>query len=67
MQNIKVQITKTYCIDVIAKDNIEALELAKPILDQKMRNGTDHYFETVEPDYIFFDVTNTEDPFNPDN
>jgi len=67
MQNIKVQITKTYCIDIIAKDNTEALEIAKHILDERMLAGTDHYYETVDPEYTFFDVTNTDDPFNPDN
>ena len=67
MNNYKVQFTKTYVIDVMAENEERARMIAEPILDEKMRNGTDHYYEQEMPDVVFFDVTDTEDPFNPEN
>lgn len=63
MKKIKVQITKTYVIDVLAENEAEAIEKAQPILDQQMINGIHHYYEVGDTDIVTFDVTDTDDPF----
>ena len=69
MYKYKIQIKKTYCIDILSKtlptNDDESLRMeADRILSEKMRNGIDHYNETESPDYMIFDVTNTDDPFD---
>lgn len=64
MKKYKVEITKTYCIDVEATSDKEAIEKAEPILDQAMLDGTEHYKQIGNTDFITYDVTNTDDPFN---
>ena len=62
MKNYKVQITKTYCVDVKAKENnAELIQRAENILDQSMLNGTEHYMQTGDTDFVVFDVTGTDD------
>jgi hypothetical protein len=65
MKKFKVEITKTYCIDVLAENEDEAKAKAEPILDEKMADRLEHYFESKDTEYTFYDVTNTEDEFNP--
>lgn len=76
MNKYKVQFkevtTTLYCIDVLAENEQEAEKKAEPILQKKFENGTYHYYET-EADVtipelsMVYDVTNTDDPFNPEN
>jgi len=66
MKKYKVEITKTYIIDVLANDRQEAENKASEVLDVLMRNGTEHYKEG-EAFYQTYDVTNTDDPFNPES
>lgn len=66
MKKYKVEITKTYIIDVLANDRQQAEDKASSILNVLMRQGTEHYKEG-ETFYQTYDVTNTDDPFNPDN
>lgn len=66
MNNYKVQFTKTYVIDVVAHNEEEATVKARGELTQKQYLGIDHFNETDE-DIVVFDVTDTEDPFDPEN
>jgi len=67
MNKYKVSITKTYCIDVLATSEEQVIQLAEPILDQKMLDGTEHYNQTGDTDFMVYEVTNTEDLFYPEN
>lgn len=67
MKKYKVEITKTYVIDVLANDRQEAENKAQDILDADMLAGTEHYRQTGDTFIQTYDVTNTDDPFNPDN
>jgi len=66
MKNYKVEITKTYCIDVNAKDEKDAEKIADNILDEMESNDNQHYNLTGD-NYTIYDVTNTDDSFNPEN
>jgi hypothetical protein len=65
MQKYKVEITKVYCIDVLAKYQQEAEEKAGNILFEELQNSRGHYLQTGDDVITTFDVTNTDDPFNP--
>lgn len=65
MNKYKVEITKTYCIDVLANNTAEAIEKAEPVLDQKMLLGTEHHYQTMDTDFVVYDVSDTDDPFYP--
>lgn len=71
MNKYKVEIIETniYTIDVLANTEEEAKELAQPKLQTYFDNGTAHYYQTNTGDEFntgtVFDVTNTDDPFNP--
>lgn len=64
MNKYKVSITKTYTIDVLAKDGAEASNLAETFLDAQMLAGVEHYYQTGDTDFHAYDVTLTDDPFN---
>lgn len=62
----------TYCVDVLAKTEAEAEELAEVKMQKVLGNGTYHYYETDRDETvpeltIVYDVTNTDDPFDPMN
>lgn len=65
MKKYKVEITKTYCIDVEATSRELAEAEAENILDQAMLDGVEHYKQIGDTEFITYDVTNTDDPFNP--
>ena len=70
MKKFKVEMTysHTYCVDVLAKTEEEARELAEVRFFDHVRNGTEHYLESedsVHETGTVYDVTNTDDPFNP--
>lgn len=65
MNKYKVQITKTYCIDLLAENEKTATDTALEKLDEYMLAGEEHYYQTGDTDIETFDVTNTDDPFNP--
>lgn len=67
MQKYKIEITRTYCIDIEAKTEAEAQAIATTYLDSHMANRTEHYLESRDPEYTTYNVTDTEDPFNPLN
>ena len=71
MNKYKVEIkqTETYVIDVLAKDEAEADNIASKEWEEVNKNGTEHYYQidiTTEVGTIY-DVTDTEDPFDPVN
>lgn len=68
MNKYKVQFTETvsYAVDVLAQDKAQAEQLAWTKYDDAVKNGMEHYLETEnKTDVDVFDVTNTDDPFNP--
>jgi hypothetical protein len=74
MNKYKVEFTEKatvkYCIDVLAESEDKAKELAEPVMQQVLGNGTYHYYETDRDETVpeisyVYDVTNTDDPFNP--
>lgn len=70
MKKYKVEITKTYCVDLLAKEDTAEetlIEQAEIRLDTAMANKTEHYLQTGDTEFTVFDVTNTDDPFHPNN
>lgn len=65
MRKYKVTITKTYCIDVLAPTQKVAEDNAETILDADMRDGIEHYKQIGDTEFTTYDVTDTDDPFNP--
>jgi GrpB-like predicted nucleotidyltransferase (UPF0157 family) len=70
MQKYKIEFTtsKTHIIDVLANTEEEAVKLAEAKHDQLAEQGMLHYHEEgfeVRKHTNTFDVTNTDDPFNP--
>ena len=63
-KKFKIEITKTYCIDVVARTQEEAEDLACVYLDMVMLDGKDVYYQTGNTEFNSYDVTNTDDPFN---
>lgn len=65
MQKYKVQITKSYVIDVLERDEEQATIIAKIKLNELEALDQQHYHEDRDPEVTVYDVTNTDDPFNP--
>jgi len=65
MKKYKVQITKTYCIDLLAENEEAVADTALEKLDGYMLAGEEHYYQTGDTDIETFDVTGSDDPFNP--
>lgn len=61
----KIEITKTYCIDLLADNEKTATDQALEKLDEYMLAGEEHYYQTGDTVIETYDVTNTDDPFNP--
>lgn len=62
--------TRTYCIDIEAKSEQEATDRATVKFEAMEDSDMAHYSETGDINTItevnhVFDVTNTDDPFNP--
>lgn len=65
MNKYKIEITKTFCIDVFAKDEETAKSLAERGLENLEATDQQHNYQTGDTDFIVYDVTDTEDPFSP--
>ena len=71
MQKYKVEITRseTFVMDVLAKDEDQAIEKANERFTVEENNGVIHYYSTtgdpVRTVGTIYNVTNTDDPFNP--
>ncbi len=61
MKSYKIEIEKTYCIDVQADTDKEAEDLAETMLDSYMKNGIEHYHQTGDTVFTAYDVTGTDD------
>jgi hypothetical protein len=75
MKKYKVEITetRTYCVDVLAAAEPEAVKLALEHFDACGKAGTAHYLEVETGDgpesfaSNVYDVTDTDDSFSPVN
>lgn len=70
MNKYKVEIKQTniFIVDVLANDKQEATDKANEKFAEMIGNGTYHYNQiegTEEEIGTIYDVTNTDDPFNP--
>jgi hypothetical protein len=70
MKKYKVEIVESqkYVIDVLAKNEKEATELARKKFDIEEQHGVIHYHENGDRELAvstIYDVTNTDDEFNP--
>ena len=75
MNKYKVEITSTsvtfHCFDVLAENETEAEKIAHRQMYDAVMNGTLHYHESREEEgstsVEVYDVTDTDDQFNPEN
>ena len=72
MKKYKVEFNQiqTYVIDILADNEQEATSLAEKKLEELTNSGLLHYKEEgdLETEVVdIYDVTNTDDPFNPEN
>ena len=70
MNKYKVEFKQvhTYVVDVLAEDESKAKELAGEKFKEIQSHNVEHYHETEDPETevsTVYDVTNTDDPFNP--
>lgn len=70
MKKYKVTLKRLefFTVDVIARDTKHATKLAIPKFKEIDKNGMEHYIqegETALSVDMVFDVTNTDDQFNP--
>lgn len=65
MKNYKIEITKTFCIDVKAKDEETAKIKAENILSEFEKDDLQHYHQTGDTEFNVYDVTDTDDHFDP--
>lgn len=65
MNKYKVEITKTFCLDVEAENEEQAKDLAENDLIKLEVEDRQHYYQTRDTDFTVYDITNTDDPFNP--
>lgn len=70
MNKYKVEFIQTdkYVIDVLADNEEQARVLAERKFDSVSIDGILHYYQTGDTDFkidTVYDVTNTDDPFNP--
>ena len=68
----KVEITQTntYIMDIYADNEDQARELAPEYFEEVKTGNIEHYYQTgdtLEEITNLYDVTNTEDPFDPEN
>lgn len=60
--------SETFVVDVLANTEEEARKLAERKWKEICENGTEHYHQSCDPQIeqgLIYDVTETEDPFNP--
>ena len=67
MNKYKIEITKTFCIDVYSKTEEEAKRLAENELERQEALNIQHYAQTGDTEFTAYEVSETDDPFNPIN
>lgn len=70
MNKYKVEFVQTdkFIVDVLAKNEDEAKTKASVEWLNITKNGMEHYHQDGDPEVdigVVYDVTNTDDPFNP--
>lgn len=70
MKKYKVEFEEKhyYVFDVLAKDETEAMVKAQRAFVGQQNSNTEHYYESRDPEsevFAVYDVTDTDDPFNP--
>jgi hypothetical protein len=70
MKKYKIEfvISDKFVVDVLAKDEQEATEKAKEKWNKIEASGTEHYYQSGDPEMrvdTIYDVSETDDPFNP--
>ena len=70
MKKYKVEFTESekFVVDVLAENEAQAKELAEEKWQEVCKNGTYHYLQYGDSETeitTVYDVTNTDDPFNP--
>lgn len=70
MNKYKVEFVRTeyFIVDVLAKNEKEAIDKATISFREICDHGFEHYHQTDEGETkvsTIYDVTNTDDPFNP--
>ena len=64
MNKYKVEITKTFCIDVKADNEESAKDRAEIGLVELEAKDRQHNNQTGDTEFMVYDVTDTDDPFN---
>lgn len=67
---VEIKEVATYVIDVLAQDEKEATDKAQEDFFEASSNGTLHYYQYGDKDTQtenIYDMTDTDDPFNPIN
>jgi len=64
MNKYKVEITKTFCLDVRADNEEGAKNFAENMLTGLEKIDQQHYKQTGDTDFLVYDVTDTDDPFD---
>ena len=72
LNKYKVEFTQTgaYVVDVFAVNELEAKEIAKNAWEKIKKQDIEHYYQygDIEEEITtVYDVTGTDDPFNPEN
>ena len=70
MKKYKVEFieTRAYVIDTLAESEDEAIDKATHKFSEIKQSRTEHYYQVGDTDWSsnnVYDVTNTDDPFNP--
>jgi len=64
MNKYKVEITKTYCMDVKAWNRDEAETEAETMLEELEAKDMQHFKQTGDTIFLTYNVTDTDDPFD---
>jgi uncharacterized membrane protein len=64
MKKYKVEISKTFCIDVKAKNGEEAKDRAELDLEELEKEDNQVYSQTGDTIFTVYDVTDTDDHFD---
>ena len=65
MKKYKVEITKTFCLDVLGESEEQAKSIAENSLESLEKDDKHHYNQTGDTEFLVYDVTETDDPFDP--
>ncbi len=67
---IEIEQTETFVVDILAENEEQAQEMATEYFSKIKNGGMEHMYQIGDTDWntgTIYDVTNTDDPFNPMN